>query len=281
MKHTRRGPLKVHVKPKPRRITNVEKQLDEYNIRLKQKIAVDKVKVQELKLEVQKLIENKLPIFYPTYYETSNTDDHTLTNETLVPMRRWMKRYPEITWTNMIPFTETGDINDAIFRLPEDIRDDPLKFLRPWLKNYRAFDCGVFISDPTSKSKRAESTIVIPNKCYNEPQFLKGKVYKQDEAIIYYQNLIKRIWHFDTSIPKGTYVWRPIQSYIGTATWTDAELMKRKQLDTDLNLMVERRQRLSLYFQADIGHFCRFAEKMRTNIIELEDACKNELKQKK
>jgi hypothetical protein len=86
---------------------------------------------------------------------------------------------------------------------------------------------------------------------------------------MFFQGLIERAGRFDTGMVEGGCAWKTIDSFIGSAVRTDEEMKYRYQLDSDLSLMVKRRQQLSSYFNADSpDHFCVFAQRMRQNIID-------------
>ncbi|CAF1342022.1 unnamed protein product [Adineta steineri] len=95
----------------------------------------------------------------------------------------------------------------------------------------------------------------------------------QSSEILFYK-LIDRPWCFNTAIAEGSYAWTTIDSFIGLAIRTDEEMKRRYELDFDLSLMIKRRQQLSSYFNADsLDYFCKFAQRMKQNIIDWQKFC--------
>lgn len=100
------------------------------------------------------------------------------------------------------------------------------------------------------------------------------RTHNQHSSDMIFRKSIERLGHFNTAIPLGAYVWKPIEGFIGSAMRTAEEIKRRSQLDTDLSLMVLRRQQLSLHFRAGTSdQFCIFAQRMRQNMIDWEKFC--------
>lgn len=73
--------------------------------------------------------------------------------------RRWLKKVSNISKQNLPPFTLTGAINDAIFLLPDDIRNNPEEFMRKYFQKYSSFGmtaCRWTISAPDSRNYGVE-----------------------------------------------------------------------------------------------------------------------------
>ena len=209
-------------------------------------IEKDKNKVEKMKSEVeQHLNEN---------------EEEILDVNNIAVFHRWNHKYPNVTWFNFPPFTSTGDINDAKYELPYDIAENPNKALRAWLKNYVSFKVGAI---------RIEKVKKIDPK--DAAAFEMKRADIQNAANVYFMKLIERHWSFKTGIPKGHTVWITINGFIGVACKSDDEIEQRKKLDTDLSLKKKRREELSAHFGAPQDCFCKFAERMKQNIIDFEN----------
>ncbi|CAF3282553.1 unnamed protein product, partial [Rotaria sp. Silwood2] len=53
-----------------------------------------------------------------------------LVDTSLLLYRRWLKKAPNIIKQNIPPYTLTGDINDVIFPICDDMRTNPEQFIK-------------------------------------------------------------------------------------------------------------------------------------------------------
>ncbi|CAF1053866.1 unnamed protein product [Didymodactylos carnosus] len=75
-------------------------------------------------------------------YKQENVEIQYSLDTFLLCYKRWLKKIPNVTKQNIPPFTLTGDINDAIFPLPDDIRENPEAFARQYFKRSSPFGFG-------------------------------------------------------------------------------------------------------------------------------------------
>ncbi|CAF1433505.1 unnamed protein product [Adineta steineri] len=220
--------------------------------------------------EVKQHINEIQDIECPVDEEDSDDGTPVMDIKDLPAVNRWIAKYPEVTWLNFPPFTPSGDINDATFLLPADVAKDPRKVLRVWLNSYQNFVCGGFGNVTHEKTRNRSSTVTKSDHALK----IKESLNKQDESILYYMKLIERHWSFNTGIAKGATVWATIDGFIGAGLKSIAEQDRRQLLDSNLNIMKKRRQKLSAYFHAKPDTFCIFAQLMRKNILDFQETCK-------
>ncbi|CAF1021033.1 unnamed protein product [Didymodactylos carnosus] len=301
--HTKRGPpMKL-----PERAPVSVKEKHERDVIYKQKcqaqIERDAVLAAEMKSVLQ-IIEMEVIKEYKgdDFDEETMEIDLDLIDE-LLPIRRWLKKYPQVTISNLLPKSETSDGNDAPFELPTDVAEKPTVYLRSWLKNYKRFECGIYhnpagpyYSTPaylgdtpitqaeananfqaliTRNYKRFECGIYHnpAGPYYSTPAYLDDKTITQAEANAYFQALITRNWSFNTSM---THADRNGQhpGYIGNDRKTEKQMQRRAKLDNP-KAMIKRRLELAKYFfgnynpnDKEIQRYLKFAERMHQNKVE-------------
>ena len=211
-------------------------------------IETDKVKVAEAKLHIDKVFEV--------------TQDYKK-NVYLVEVPgilNWIIKYPFLTIKNLMPFSPTGDVNDALFKIPGNAIETK--------QSIGSISGG---SINVSKIKR-------PNACRLALEIKTTKKHenKPDLTHDYFAKLIERNYFFPTGLAKGTSAWSCILGFIGSELKSEKEIKRRKKLDEDLSIHKKTRQRLSMHFVAEPDTFCKFAERMRQNAVEFEAFCMND-----
>jgi hypothetical protein len=96
----------------PRKIIpgkELEKRRVAYNEALKQQIVRDQPKLFELKQHVDQLWES---------IENEPDDEESKTLVHMNSLKRLKENDPQMTASKVVPFTPTGDINDALFNVP-------------------------------------------------------------------------------------------------------------------------------------------------------------------
>lgn len=87
----------------------IKKRRDAYDESLKKQITHDQPKILEVKQHIDELSKS---ITNKSDGEDSSSSLH------LNALNQWKKRNPQVTTSNVAPFTPTGDINDAVFNPP-------------------------------------------------------------------------------------------------------------------------------------------------------------------
>lgn len=164
---------------------------------------------------------------------------------------RWLKKYPNVTFSNFAPFTPTGDINDATF-IPEE-----------------------GISKNQSFHSQSKMNSCLASKINQLDNFINSVTYDMTENIfIKFEN---KPWNFDTNLVNGNVAWKTIENkdFNNQPARSIKEIKRRKMLDLNLKLGKKRRLELSKYFKCKSDTFCKFAEKMLDNLTKFEEFCKN------
>jgi hypothetical protein len=235
----------------------------------KRRLAYNEYKNKQIENDQNKVEESKKHI--EKVYEVSQNNYKKNANLLESPgILNWILKYPILTIKNLMPFSPTRDLNNALFEIPNQ---------QIWPKrHYEAFRCGNVhrywrdnIFQATTRKKR-------PTACRLEVEIplnkqVKNKETKEDPNHIYFAKLIERPYSFNTGLAKGVTAWQTINSFIGPELKSEKEMQLRKKLDTDLSIRKKRRKQLAKHFEAEPDTFNRFAERMRQNIVDFENFC--------
>lgn len=181
---------------------------------------------------------------------------------------RWYNKLPNVSLSNMEPFTPTGDINDATFPYPSE----QLELIQSCCKSNRS-------SSGRGNTQNHLDTQNTVNLCWLSAEYDKliaeNKKNTPDKTHEYFAKLIERNFRFNTKLGKNN-IWR---SYVGfPEERTEDEMKRRNKLDNDLNIKKNRRIRLSKYFNDRYNNcpedtFCKFANQLMKNKQEFENFC--------
>ena len=222
-----------------------------YDENMNKQIQNDQIKVEESKEHIDKVFE----VAKNNYRENVNLLETP-------GILNWILKYPVLTIKNVMPFSPTSDVNNALFEIPNQ---------EIWPKrDYQAFSCGEL-----GRFRRKKR----PNACRLEVETplnkqIKNNETKEDSNHIFFAKLIERAYKpFNTGLVYGTTAWKTINSFISPVLKSEKEMQMRIKLDTDLSICKERRLHLSKYFKAEPDTFEKFAEKLRQNILDFDQFC--------
>ncbi|CAF2971948.1 unnamed protein product [Rotaria sp. Silwood2] len=171
--------------------------------------------------------------------ESINDIQH-LVDISLLLYRRWLKKAPNIIKQNIPPYTLTGDINDAIFPMPDDMRTNPEQFIKRYFLKYSPFSTTRYGSYMIGEMSRIASNPYgkIPDKQLQLVHRTFGisstQMSQQNEQLI-----SKRSCVFSANI-KLVNVWANV-GFIGSKTKSENEMKRRQQLDENDSVMQEFR----------------------------------------
>lgn len=178
---------------------------------------------------------------------------------------RWYIKLPNVTLSNIVPFTPTGDINDAVFPYPPE----QLELIQSCYKCKGS-------SSGRGNTLSHFNTHNTVNLCWLSAQYDKLIAEQQkntpDKTHEYFAKLIERNFRLNTTLGDN-YIWR---SYVGfPEDRTEEEMELRKKLDNNLNIKQKRRVNLSKYFNERYKNcpedtFCKFAKQLFKNKQEFE-----------
>ncbi|RMZ98107.1 sterile alpha motif domain-containing [Brachionus plicatilis] len=233
-------------------------QIKKYNTNFDKKISNEKKLIDQNKIHIDKVFDDLI-------------QSDGLKSE-FGCVYRWLNKYPNVTISNYVPFSPTGDINDAIFAMAEEVKENFKKNLR--------ISTSFGTQATTLSNKRTVNLCLIAKA--NQLTRPKEDV-PIDSATELYMKLIKRSWKFNTSLPNGKLAWATIENrdFNNRPARTSEEIERRKILDSDLDIGRKRRVQLSKYFKCEQDTFCKFAQKMLHNLVTLEEFCKNFTHEKK
>lgn len=220
------------------------------------------LKFQNQILKEKKLIEEKRQHILEAFADLIHNEAEF--KKEFVSIYRWFKKYPNVTRSNFVPFTPTGDINDAIFPLnQEDINSlrQQLYIFYPERQNMQANKTKVNLC-LIAKASHLDNL----KKC--EPFDLTTK---------FRINFTNKPWNYDTSLANGIVAWKTIENedFHFQPARRIKEINKRKRLDLNLKLGKKRRVELCKYFKCESDMFCKFAQRMLDNLKNFEAFCKD------
>jgi hypothetical protein len=203
-----------------------------------------------------------------------------------IPMvyQRWLKKAPNISKQNIPPFTLTGDINDAIFPIPDDIRKNR-EYVLLCFRKYGSFrmrpclwhwGCGYWGSNNGPFGKIPVKQLQLANRTFG---ILSTQITQMSQLAEYPISSRSCIWS-TKPIHREIHVWEKIH-FIGAKTRTNEEMIKREQFDNDYSIMQGFRKVKTKHFmnkyptkQHQISaSFKNFMEQKRKNTIEFNKLC--------
>ncbi|CAF3044956.1 unnamed protein product [Rotaria socialis] len=119
-----------------------------YNKRVKKLMKLGKIDGDDMKKCIEKVkdILKEPETDRDEMEDESMVDEENETNQeiphvesSLLLFHRWLNKAPNVSKQNIPPFTLTGDINDAIFPLPEDMNKNKEEFMQRYFTKYRPF----------------------------------------------------------------------------------------------------------------------------------------------
>ena len=195
--------------------------------------------------------------------------------------QRWLRKAPNISKQNIPPFTLTGDINDAVFPIPDDIHKNREYILlcfqkysrlgiKPclsrWMYGFWGTSNGPFGKIPIKQLQLADRTfgILSTQMSHSAEHHIPSR-----KGIFLIQSRTSKI-----------HVWENV-GFIGVQTKTDEAMKKREQLDNDLTITQEFRETKTKHFmnkypakQDQISRlFKKFMEQKRKNAVEFNKYC--------
>ncbi|CAF2078145.1 unnamed protein product [Rotaria magnacalcarata] len=262
-----------------------------YNKRVKKLMKLGKIADDDMKMCIEKLKDilkepetdrDDMSNEYMPDEEHGTTEAIQHVEASLLLFHRWLNKAPNVFKQNIPPFTLTGDINDAIFPLPEDMNKNKEEFMRRYFKKYKPFSTiGSLTFSMSDHSRTASSPYGnIPVK----QLYLADRIFGIPSTEISQGNeqLISKRRNFFFIKKIGRNVWANFP-LLGPSVMSEQEIEKRKQLDGDLSIMKEFRdmktqEYVNKYPEKErkiLNIFQKFMEQKMKNEIALETLNKN------
>ena len=255
-----------------------------YEEKFKKQIEIEQLMVKKTKEHIEE-------VFRLNYDENIEEGNPKNTNHMLWELKknvpgiyRWYLKYPNVTCSLFPPFTPTSDLNDALF---------DFHFYDPLQKKFSFFnvksankddlsenETDISFQKESSKNKKIimtekKSKINLCILSSNIDNILASKKNDiPDQNHIFYMELIKRCYSFNTQLTGSAWAMIENKNFNSYPPLSEEDMKKRKLLDLDLNIMKDRRIKLSNYFNCPSDTFCKFAELMLKNKVEFEQFSK-------
>ncbi len=215
----------------------------------------------------------------------------------LLGYRRWLEKAPNISKQNVPPFTSTGDINDAIFLLPEDIRINPQEFMRKYFQKYSHFamatcdwtflyyggrgygiEAGPFGKAPVKQLQFA-------NRIFGISSVKMGKIHECPFDLFRHVDNWGHAGYFGRGSSQSCHPWANI-GFIGYRKKSEKKMKKMEELDKDNAAAQELRDKKIKYFvdkyptiqNEIVMSLKKFIEQKKKNTLEFNRLCKKSMK---